>query len=105
MRSTRSLGAALDALNSGTLVPLELEVPDWLQRTIPEQTPFDAILGLLPGIALATLLGDRVAASLRDPSAHHITVLGVLAMFVLFGGAWLQRMLRRRESRLGAPDR
>jgi phosphatidylserine/phosphatidylglycerophosphate/cardiolipin synthase-like enzyme/uncharacterized membrane protein YdjX (TVP38/TMEM64 family) len=54
-------------------------------------------LGMLPGLVLMTLFGDRLHSALEDPRAESFIILVVLAAALVLVMAWLRR-------RLGKPD-
>lgn len=55
-------------------------------------------IGLLPGIALATLLGDRLGAWLREPDALGLTLLLATLGAVILAGIALRRWTRRQAA-------
>lgn len=55
-----------------------------------------SILGLAPGIAIMTAMGDQLVALLRNPSAWNSAILAVLLVLWIMVGVAIQRLLRRR---------
>jgi uncharacterized membrane protein YdjX (TVP38/TMEM64 family) len=53
-------------------------------------------IGLLPGVTLATLFGDRLGAWLRRPDAAGFALLLACLALLLGAGLLLQRRIRRR---------
>ena len=63
------------------------------------------VLGMVPGIAVLTLVGDRLRAVVEDPSVGQVVALGAAVVLWLGLGLaldrWLSRRRQRREARRG----
>src|SRR3546814_18034784 len=55
-----------------------------------------SVLGLAPGIAIMTAMGDQLETLLRNPSAWNTAALAVLFLLWLMVGVAIQPLLRRR---------
>jgi uncharacterized membrane protein YdjX (TVP38/TMEM64 family) len=60
---------------------------------------FGTVLGMAPGIAIMTAMGDRIEALLREPDAWNTILLGALLCLWVMIGVGLQKFLRRRFNR------
>jgi phospholipase D1/2 len=54
-------------------------------------------LGMLPGILVMTIFGDRLESAIRDPSLGSFMMLAALAVLIVLVTVWLRR-------RVGKPD-
>ncbi|HEX5078180.1 MAG TPA: VTT domain-containing protein [Geminicoccaceae bacterium] len=54
------------------------------------------LVGMLPGIALMTIVGDRVGAWLRNPDVTTFVLLAAAAALAVAAGLWLQRWKQKR---------
>jgi uncharacterized membrane protein YdjX (TVP38/TMEM64 family) len=56
-------------------------------------------VGLTPGILALSIFGDRLGQAIRRPDTHNFLILGLVAIVVILGSAWLVRRVQRRVSR------
>jgi uncharacterized membrane protein YdjX (TVP38/TMEM64 family) len=61
-----------------------------------------SLLGLIPGVAALTLLGDRLAAAVRQPTVGSVAVLAAVGLAVVGGLAALAQLVHRLGRRAGA---
>jgi phosphatidylserine/phosphatidylglycerophosphate/cardiolipin synthase-like enzyme/uncharacterized membrane protein YdjX (TVP38/TMEM64 family) len=67
------------------LVPLEVEIPEWLERTIPEEPPFDPPAPLEPDEMFAQLVPEEIQRGARRPILRGALLLAGL---LLLAAAW-----------------
>jgi phosphatidylserine/phosphatidylglycerophosphate/cardiolipin synthase-like enzyme/membrane protein DedA with SNARE-associated domain len=83
-----SLGGAIERFR-GTgerdLVPLDLEIPEWLDRMIPERPPFDPPAPLEPEEVLAQLVPEEIQRGSRRPLLRGALLLAAL---LLLAATW-----------------
>jgi phospholipase D1/2 len=83
-----SLIAAIDELRrdeGSTLQPLDPNVPDWLDRVIPEEPPFDPSGPLAPDVLFAQLVPEEIA---REGRRTAIRGVALIAALTLLGLIW-----------------
>jgi phosphatidylserine/phosphatidylglycerophosphate/cardiolipin synthase-like enzyme/uncharacterized membrane protein YdjX (TVP38/TMEM64 family) len=67
------------------LEPLEVEIPEWLDRTIPEEPPFDPPAPLEPEELFARLVPEEIQRGARRPLLKGALILAAL---LLLAAAW-----------------
>lgn len=83
-----SLLAAVETLRRSTassLEPLDVEVPEWLDRVIPDEPPFDPSGPLAPEALFAQLVPEEIAREGRHTALRGIALIATLT---LVGLAW-----------------
>jgi uncharacterized membrane protein YdjX (TVP38/TMEM64 family) len=55
-------------------------------------------IGLIPGFLALSIFGDRLNQALRRPNASNFLILGLIAIALVLGGAWLVRRIQHRFS-------
>jgi phospholipase D1/2 len=61
-------------------------------------------LGMLPGLVLMTLFGERLHTAIEDPRAESFITLVVLAAALVLVMAWLRRRLRKPDACSATPS-
>ena len=79
---------AIESLRGGggrDLVPLEVAIPEWLDRTIPDEPPFDPPAPLEPDEMFAQLVPEEIQRGARRPILRGALLLAGL---LLLAAAW-----------------